>query len=250
MVLWAVVTVPVLAWLNKGRFRGQPIPPARFWARQLIFIALLAVLAAILYVWGATTTTLPPIIGFGGLVVLLLWALGMFVVSRWPNKSPSSRPASKARRLVQPVSTFIVGLMSFLFFAPSAVTSYMSSREAAPWWTTAVFVCFALCSLAFVYLYLLEEHENSDEGLIYRTFIGRRKSLRWSELREVRYARLAKWFHLETSSGTVARISVMLMGLPEFAGLLLKRAPAGSIEASTLNVLQDTAAGKPPRGWT
>ena len=87
-VLWAVVTVPVLAWLNKGRFRGQPIPPAHFWARQLIFIALLAVLAAILYVWGDTTTTLPPVIGFGGLVVLLLWALGMFVVSRRPTRAP------------------------------------------------------------------------------------------------------------------------------------------------------------------
>ena len=248
-LLWAVVTIPVLAWLNKGRVRGQPIPPARFWARQLIFIALLVVLAAILYMWGDRTTMWPPVINFGALVLLLLWAVGMFVVSHRPNKSHFSRPASKARRLVQPISTFIAGLIGFVFFAALAVTSSMSSSDPAPWWATTGFVAFALWSLSFVYLYLLEEQEISDEGLSYRSFIGRRKSLRWSELCAVRYARTTKWFRLETGSGTVARISVMLMGLPEFAQLLLQRAPAGSIESTTLNVLRDTAAGKPPRGW-
>jgi hypothetical protein len=59
-------------------------------------------------------------------------------------------------------------------------------------------------------------------------------------LRTVRYTPLMKWFRLET------RVSVMLMGLPEFAGLLLQNAPQGAIAAGTLDVLRATAAGNPP----
>jgi len=65
-------------------------------------------------------------------------------------------------------------------------------------------------------------------------------------LRTVRYTPLMKWFRLETQSGKAARVSVMLMGLPEFAGLLLQNAPQGAIAAGTLDVLRATAAGNPP----
>jgi len=41
----------------------------------------------------------------------------------------------------------------------------------------------------------------------------------------------------------------MLMGLPEFARLLLQGAPAGAIDAGTLDVLRATAAGDPPSIW-
>jgi hypothetical protein len=66
----------------------------------------------------------------------------------------------------------------------------------------------------------------------------------------VQYAPAMKWFRLETRAGSVARISIMMMGLPEFARVLLKSAPQAVIDAQTLDVLQATAAGHPPSVWT
>ena len=58
-----------------------------------------------------------------------------------------------------------------------------------------------------------------------------------------------KWFRLESRSGIVVRLSVMLMGLPVFAQLLLSRAPREAIEKNTLSILQATAEGNPPSVW-
>jgi hypothetical protein len=58
-----------------------------------------------------------------------------------------------------------------------------------------------------------------------------------------------KWFRLETQSGDVARISAMLIGLPEFARLLLSHAQPHAIDAETLLILQATADGNPPSVW-
>jgi hypothetical protein len=59
-----------------------------------------------------------------------------------------------------------------------------------------------------------------------------------------------KWFRLETASGEVARLSAMLVGLPELAGLLLVHAPPQAIDAETLAILEATAGGHPPSVWS
>lgn len=63
------------------------------------------------------------------------------------------------------------------------------------------------------------------------------------------YAPAMKWFRLETRSGDVARLSVMLMGLPAFAQVLLAHAPAEAIAPETRAILEATAAGDPPSVW-
>jgi hypothetical protein len=98
--------------------------------------------------------------------------------------------------------------------------------------------------------YFMANHQVSEDGLAYRKLVGTRKYLRWSDLRDVRYASLMKWFRLETRSGDVARISIMLMGLSEFARLLLENAPDDVIESGTLHILQATAQGHPPSLWS
>ena len=55
---------------------------------------------------------------------------------------------------------------------------------------------------------------------------------------------------METRSGDVVRISVMLMGLLAFARLLLEEAPEDAMDSGTLRILQATAEGKPPSVWT
>jgi hypothetical protein len=179
-----------------------------------------------------------------------LWGVIMLIVTGWLGKSRfRAWTASRARCLVHPPSTLIIGLVCFAFFAGIAVVSNVIPNETTTWWTTSAFVGFALLSVAMVFGFFLEKHEVSEEGIACRNFAGARKYLRWSDLRAVRYASAMKWFRLETNSGSVARISVVLTGLPEFARLLLQSAPQGAIDAGTLDVLRATAAGKPPSVW-
>ena len=85
----------------------------------------------------------------------------------------------------------------------------------------------------------------ADHGRIHRV----RRYLRWSDLRTVRYAPVMKWFRLETRSGDVARVSAMMMGLPEFARIFLAHSPKEAVEPHTLQMLQSTADGHPLSVW-
>jgi len=131
----------------------------------------------------------------------------MFIVMGWLGRSRfRARPVSEARRLVHPPSTLVIGLICFALFAGLAVVSNVIPNKTTTWWTTSVFVGFALLSVPMVSGFFLQEHGISQEGLAYRSLTGVRKYLRWSDLRAVRYASLMKWFRLETQSGSVARI--------------------------------------------
>jgi hypothetical protein len=178
------------------------------------------------------------------------WGVVMSVVMGWLARSRArARPASQAHRLAHPPSTLIVGFACFAFFAGLAVVSNVIPNTTTAWWTTCLFVGFAFLAAPMVFGFFLEEHEISEAGIAHRNFAGVRKYLRWSELHAVHYAPAMKWFRLQTQSGRVARVSIMLMGLPEFARLLLRGAPPGAIDAGTLDVLRETAAGNPPSIW-
>ena len=180
-----------------------------------------------------------------------VWGVLMALIMGWLARSRfRARPTSHARRLAHPTSTLIIGVVCFLVFATFAVVSNVVPNESATWWTTLCFVGFALLSAPILLDYFIADHRVSDVGLAYTPLVGKQKYLRWSELRNVRYASTMKWFRLETRSGDVARISAMLMGLPEFAKLLLENAPGAAIESGTLDVLQATAQGNPPSLWS
>jgi hypothetical protein len=180
-----------------------------------------------------------------------LWAVILALVMGWLGRSRfRRRPVTEAGKLAHPPSTLIVGLACFGFFAAIAIISNVVSNRTTTWWTTAVFIGFAALSSPLILDYFMAKHEVSEAGLAYRKLTGTRGYLRWSELRSVRYAPAMKWFRLETRSGAVARVSVMLMGLPEFAHQLLEHAPAESVDPDTLQILQATAKGNPPSVWT
>jgi hypothetical protein len=180
-----------------------------------------------------------------------LWGIVMALVMGWVAASRlRRRPTSDARRLVHPPSTLIIGLAGLVFFAGIAVLSNGYANRTTTWWTTATFTGFALLSVLLIADYVLARHQVSEDGLGYSRLTGRRGYLRWSELRRVRYVPAMKWFRLETASGDVARISVVLVGLPELASLLLAHAPATAVDADTASILQATAAGHPPSVWS
>ena len=65
----------------------------------------------------------------------------------------------------------------------------------------------------------------------------------------IQYSRSAKWFRLITNNGEVVRVSVMLVGLPEFARAVLDEVPPEKIDTGSKSVLEQTAAGHPPSLW-
>jgi hypothetical protein len=179
-----------------------------------------------------------------------LWGLLMSLVMGWVARSRSRpRPAGAARRLQHPISTLIIGVAGFLLFAAIAVISNVFANATTSWKTTTIFVGFALLALPILGDYFAARHEVSDEGLRYGRLFGPGGYMRWTEVKCVRFSETMKWFRLESQSGKVVRLSVMLMGLPTFAQLLLAHAPPQSIERNTLPVLQTTAEGNPPSVW-
>jgi PH (Pleckstrin Homology) domain-containing protein len=173
----------------------------------------------------------------------------MAIVMGWVAPSRHrARPVSEARRLVHPPSTLIIGLTVFAFFFGIAIVSNVYANKTATALTTAVFLGFAALALWLVVDYVVARHEVSDEGLSHRSLLGRR-DIKWAEVSSVRYSLAMKWFRLETRAGRIARVSVMLVGLPEFARLLLAKVPPGAIEPQTVPVLEATAAGEPPSVW-
>lgn len=176
-----------------------------------------------------------------------VWIVAMTIIMGWIAHSRTKDRKNKyPNTLTPPRSLLIIGLICFLVFGGVAGFSYARGE---PWWTTAGFAGVALAALAIVADYVIARHQVSDSGLCYGRWFGSRRSLRWSELRTVRYAPLTKWFRLEAANGEVARISAYLTGLPEFARLILKHAPSDSIEEETLFILQATADGNPPPVW-
>jgi hypothetical protein len=180
----------------------------------------------------------------------MLWGLLMSLVMGWVARSRSRpRPAGFAQRLQHPTSTLVIGVACFLFFAAIAIVSNVFANATTSWKTTTVFVGFALLALPIVGDYFAARHEVSEEGLRYGRLLGSGGYMAWTELKTIRFSEAMKWFRLESQSGKVVRLSVMLMGLPRFAQLLLAHAPPQSIEKNTLPVLQTTAEGNPPSVW-
>jgi hypothetical protein len=180
----------------------------------------------------------------------MLWGLLMSLVMGWVARSRSRpRPVGSTNRLHHPKSTLIIGLAGLLLFTAIAVVSNVYANATTHWWTTAIFVGFALLAVPIIGDYFAAQHEVSPEGLRYGRLLGSGGFMRWSELKTIRFSDSMKWFRLESQSGQVVRLSVMLMGLPIFAELLLAHAPRKSIDKSALTILQATAEGNPPSVW-
>src|SRR5207302_4534422 len=172
------------------------------------------------------------------------------LVMGWVARSRSRpRHAGSAQRLQHPLSTLVIGLACFLLFAVIAVISNVFANATTSWKTTTIFVGFALLALPILGDYFAARDEVSEEGLRYGRLFGSGGHIRWADLKSVRFSAAMKWFRLESHSGTVVRISVMLMGLPVFAQLLLVHTPPEAIESNTLPILRMTAEGNPPSVW-
>jgi len=124
-----------------------------------------------------------------------LWTLLMSLIMSWVARGCGRpRPVPSAQRLQHPTSTLIIGLAGFLLFAAIAVVSNVFANVTTTWWTTAIFVGFALLALPILGDYLAARHEVSEEGLRYGRLFGSGGYLPGAELKSIRFSEAMKWF--------------------------------------------------------
>lgn len=175
----------------------------------------------------------------------------MAAVMGWVAKSRMrKRPDSDRYTLRHPSSTLVLGVVTAIFFFGIAIVSNTVGKNSTTTiWTTLLFVGFGFLSVPILADYFFVRHRLSEQGIEYTSMFGRRGSLRWSEIRTVSFSPAMKWFVLWGASGTKARISAMLIGLPEFAQLVLRYVPKTAMDAETQAILGETAQGRPPSIW-
>ena len=178
------------------------------------------------------------------------WAVTMSLVMGWLARNRTRpRQLQDSRLLYHPTSTLIVGLVGFTFFIGIAIVSNVYHNRTTTFLTTAIFCTFALVSVPVILDYFFARHELTSDGLSFGRMNGARGSLEWSRVCRVHYSPLAKWFRIETDDGQVARISALLIGLPEFARAVLCGVHQSAIDPNTTAILQATADGELPRVW-
>ncbi|MDH0867652.1 hypothetical protein [Mitsuaria sp. GD03876] len=147
-------------------------------------------------------------------------------------------------------TTLAVGTVSAAFFFWLAAVSFTTGRHpAATIGTTLCFVALGLMALPMVLDYFLARHEVDDDRLDFGRRLGGRGTMRWVEVRRVRFSPTMKWFVLEDGAGAKARIAAGLSGLPEFARLALAHVPADALDKKTRKLLVDASLGRRPRVW-
>lgn len=149
-------------------------------------------------------------------------------------------------RLSHPPGLLWIGVLCCGFFAGIAILSNLYANATTTWWTTLIFVTFALLGALLIVEYWRVEHAMDDAGLHYRGLVVPRFTLPWQEIRSVRYSTLARWIVLRSRRGDTARISILLRGLPAFAQRVLKDAPNAAIDAPTRALLREIAQGRLP----
>jgi len=180
----------------------------------------------------------------------VLWAAAMGAIMAWLARSRArTRPAADAQRLTHPRSTLIVGLAcSFLFSGVALASALWPGKTGSPGISLA-FLAFAALGVPLILDYRNARHTLTEDGLRYGRTWGGGGTLRWREVRRLRYSAAWKWFRLEGPEGQIVRISAMLQGLPEFARAALAQVPAAAIDPQTRPVLEATAQGNPPSLW-
>ncbi|MFM9835502.1 MAG: hypothetical protein ACKVOA_05310 [Methylophilaceae bacterium] len=179
-----------------------------------------------------------------------LWLIAMALLMGYLSRSRlKSSKAKNGKNLFHPNSTLVIGAVCFVFFAGITILSNVYSNKTTSVWTTATFVSFAVIAVVVIADYFLARHEVSELGINFGKMTGLRGYIKWAELERIEYSYLTQWFKLKSTDGQVARISVLLTGLPEFARLALKNAPASAIDDSTRAFLEEVSKGKPPQLW-
>jgi hypothetical protein len=150
-----------------------------------------------------------------------LWGIAMSLLMRGGAKCRTAPcQLSHASKLYPPRGILIIGTVNCLFFFGIAIISNVYPNPTVTIYTTT-FVLFGLFSIVLFAGYIFDRHEITELGIRYGSMLGRRGFIAWSDILRVRYGRTLNWFVLESANGEIARLSILLIGLPEFAKAVL-----------------------------
>ncbi len=186
------------------------------------------------------------------LVVHILTDVFVVLFMLWLSRARlRRRPYHERDILAYPPILLVFGIIYLLLFLGFAVLILLTTSGAERLKFFLLSVAFSLGGLPIIAASLFEKHRVSALGIEYSPLLGVGSGgyLPWSEVRRVKFSSFMRWFILEGYDGTKVRISVMMMGLPEFARYLLASVAPEAIEARALHLLQQTAYGFPPRLW-
>lgn len=188
--------------------------------------------------------------GWESVIQWAVWFTIMgLVMARLGRARLKPRPPSEAGTLAHPPSTLAIGAATTLLFGAIALITAAYGKTRADDLAFAIFAGLALLGLPLIAEYYHARHSVSPAGLEYGSLTGARGSMSWADVTHLRYANTLKWFRIEDAQGNVARLSIMLTGLPEFAAQALQHVPPHAMDAPTRAVLERTAAGNPPPVW-
>jgi hypothetical protein len=187
----------------------------------------------------------------GSIVQWAVWGATMTLVMGWLARSRlKQRPPSAQGSLVQPVGMLVIGVVCFAFFAGIAIISNtIGKNSSTSMSTTLVFVGFALLGVPMIADYFFARHYVSDSGMNYGRTFGQRGFFHWSDVTRLQFSQSMKWFKIRLNSGVVVRVSAMLVGLPDFAGYVLRHVPREAVDDDAHLLLEEMRRGKLPTIW-
>lgn len=181
--------------------------------------------------------------------LVLLPALGTLIPGLLAALARANRKRTVASinhpdRMQYPPGTLAVGFLSLgLALALASLAMLHDNAAAAPIFG-AIPLLLGVLGVSILVAYYRVWHELTAEGLNFGRLLGRRGSLKWSDVTRITYSGTLRWFYIETASGEHVRISAMLTGLPEFARAVLRDVPSYAIDGTTREVLQAHAQGE------
>jgi hypothetical protein len=170
--------------------------------------------------------------------------MGWLSLSRQRARLPAEQSV-----LRYPQGILILGVVCSVFFLSLALLSFLLPGGNGSPTISLLFVGFACLGAPLIAEYYRVVHRLEEGGLRYTPLISSPSFLPWIDVKSVRYAPSLKWFRIEGRDGQIVRVSVMLMGLPEFARVLLSEVPESRIDPSARVLLERTAKGQPPSLW-
>jgi hypothetical protein len=181
----------------------------------------------------------------------VLWFGAMAVIMRWLQGTRlTPRAGQSASMLQHPRSVLVIGLVCSGFFVVIAILSVaFPDKDGPSAGITLGLLAFSLLGLPLIAEYYRVWHRLEPGGMRSQPLLREACSVRWKDVRRVNYSQAMKWFVVETPTGAVVRVSVMLTGLPSFARTVLHEVPRERIDPAAVPFLERTAAGNPPPIW-
>ena len=153
-----------------------------------------------------------------------------------------------ASNLMRPPRIFLwIGLFGLVLFGAMTVVSFVVARDdPSARWMTPVLIGFTALALWQVARAIQPHAEITDAGLLFRSFFGRRRLLRWDEIEEIGYAERSRdW--IVTTARARQTIPVTASNQPLFAGAVLHLVADEAIARPVRARLEEMARGRPPK---